>query len=78
MCRQYQKLPTEEESWFPADHKAEPKKQSKWKKVKKAMEVVCDFLFGDFRKLSAAESNNFGQQLIYSTDIYAMGYIGYW
>ena len=78
MCRHYQKLPSEEDSWLPVDHKAEPKKQSKWKKVKKAAEVVCDFLFGDFKKLTAGESAKFGHQLMYSTDVYAVGYIGYW
>ena len=77
MCKQYQKLPTEEDSWLPAYPK-EPKKQSKWKKVKKAVGVVCDFLFGDFKQLSDAERTRFDQQLMYSTNLYAVGYIGYW
>ena len=80
MCRHYEKLPTKEDSCFPSDHKAESKKQSKWKKVKKAAEKVCDFLFGDFQQLSAAELTKYtyvSQPLMY-TDIYAVGYIGYW
>ena len=54
MCKRYSKIPVQEESWSEEEnsHKAD---SNKWKKVKKAAIKVCDFLFGDFYRLSATE-----------------------
>ena len=82
MCLSYSKLPTEkvtrEEKREKTTGKTKTKKQSKWKKVKKAAEHVCDFLFGDFIKLSDANVNHYPNQPMSYSASFALGGVGYY
>lgn len=84
MCKKYSKLPSKEEDPFSEDiasyHKSDtdPKKHTKWEKVRKAAGKVCNFLFGDFCQMSAADASKYIRQPTGHAAAYALGGLGYW
>ena len=84
MCRKYSKLPTKEEDAFSEDiasyHQGDTdsKKQTKWNKVRKAAGKVCNFLFGGFSQMSAADACKYIREPTGYSAVYALGGIGYW
>ena len=80
MCRKYSKLPTKEDS-FSDDIKQYPddsKKQTKWAKVRKAAGRVCNFMFGDFSQMSAADACKYIREPTGHSAVYGLGSLGYW
>jgi hypothetical protein len=87
MCRKYSKLPSKEEDPFSEDiasfhqgHEGDTdsKKHTKWEKVRKAAGKMCDFLFGDFGRMSAADASKYIGQPRGHAAAYALGGLGYW
>ena len=83
MCKKYSKLPTTEEDTFSEDiacydQGGSKKKQTKWEKVRKATGKVCNFLFGDFSKMSAVDACKYIGEPTGHSAVYALGSLGYW
>ena len=85
MCRKYSKLPSREEDAFSEDvvsyHQGDTtdsKKRTKWEKVRKAAGRVCNFLFGDFGQMPAADACKYIREPTGHSAVYALGGLGYW
>ena len=80
MCRKYSKLPTKEDSFSDdiKEYQGDSKKQTKWEKVKKAAGKVCNFMFGDFTQMPAADAYKYIKEPTGYSATYALGGLGYW